>query len=99
MSNSSQASQYTFSCTGAIGVRPSTPITQHPYIEPETPPLGIYQPSVHAELLILLLSCCRWCCRGKHSGKHIVQGTVHRVAIYDSLFRLVHIISQTDIIK
>jgi CBS-domain-containing membrane protein len=34
-----------------------------------------------------------------HRGKHIVTGTVHRVAIYDSHFRLMHIISQTDIIK
>lgn len=42
------------------------------------------------------------CCllfRGKHGGKHIMTGTVHRVAIYDSMFRLMHIISQTDIIK
>jgi hypothetical protein len=37
--------------------------------------------------------------RGKHGGKHIMTGTVHRVAIYDSMFRLMHIISQTDIIK
>jgi len=34
-----------------------------------------------------------------HAGKHIVMGTVHRVAIYDSHFRLSNIISQTDIIK
>lgn len=37
--------------------------------------------------------------RGAHSGKHIMTGTVHRVAIYDSMFRLMNIISQTDIIK
>eukprot|EP00882_Tetradesmus_deserticola_P002977 GHRQ01003161.1.p1 GENE.GHRQ01003161.1~~GHRQ01003161.1.p1 ORF type:complete len:423 (+),score=182.98 GHRQ01003161.1:682-1950(+) len=37
--------------------------------------------------------------RGWHKGKHIVTGTVHRVAIYDSQFRITNIISQTDIIK
>ncbi|KAF6250582.1 hypothetical protein COO60DRAFT_796807 [Scenedesmus sp. NREL 46B-D3] len=37
--------------------------------------------------------------RGGHTGKHIVTGTVHRVAIYDSHFRISNIISQTDIIK
>eukprot|EP00879_Flechtneria_rotunda_P008799 GHRR01009215.1.p1 GENE.GHRR01009215.1~~GHRR01009215.1.p1 ORF type:complete len:348 (+),score=71.84 GHRR01009215.1:438-1481(+) len=37
--------------------------------------------------------------RGSHMGKHIVTGTVHRVAIYDAQFRLINIISQTDIIK
>jgi CBS-domain-containing membrane protein len=38
-------------------------------------------------------------CRGAHKGKHIVTGTVHRVAIYDNHFRISNIISQTDIIK
>uniref|UniRef100_A0A383WD30 CBS domain-containing protein n=1 Tax=Tetradesmus obliquus TaxID=3088 RepID=A0A383WD30_TETOB len=37
--------------------------------------------------------------RGAHQGKHIVTGTVHRVAIYDNHFRINNIISQTDIIK
>ncbi|WIA41945.1 hypothetical protein OEZ86_009253 [Tetradesmus obliquus] len=37
--------------------------------------------------------------RGAHQGKHIVTGTVHRVAIYDNHFRISNIISQTDIIK
>ncbi|WIA21514.1 hypothetical protein OEZ85_000717 [Tetradesmus obliquus] len=36
---------------------------------------------------------------GAHQGKHIVTGTVHRVAIYDNHFRISNIISQTDIIK
>eukprot|EP00878_Enallax_costatus_P010411 GHUV01010866.1.p1 GENE.GHUV01010866.1~~GHUV01010866.1.p1 ORF type:complete len:449 (+),score=124.72 GHUV01010866.1:208-1554(+) len=37
--------------------------------------------------------------RGTHRGKHIVTGTVHRVAVYDNQFRLQNIISQTDIIR
>jgi hypothetical protein len=37
--------------------------------------------------------------RGIHSGKHTITGTVHRVAFYDSQFRISNIISQTDIIK
>lgn len=47
----------------------------------------------------LLLPHCFLVCRGVHHGRHIVTGTVHRVAIYDSQFRLNNIISQTDIIK
>ncbi|KAF8058362.1 cysG [Scenedesmus sp. PABB004] len=37
--------------------------------------------------------------RGSHTGRHIISGTVHRVGIYDTHFRLTNIISQTDIVK
>jgi hypothetical protein len=55
-------------------------------------------PQLAPALLAYQAACC-CCCRGAHQGKHIVTGTVHRVAIYDSHFRISNIISQTDIIK